>query len=315
MESTAVCINCNEVFAKSSKGYERYGAKKVIPTTQLTVGECLSQFIRIASPITPASKSKKFQGENPRLEDRCVCATCYNILARLAKGQRMMSTAEKEFKSRTNPQGYISHKTCSPRTPAPNKRKLTDRSPVVTPRKNKIPVIDPEKHDKVKKSINVGTVGRPGFKTQICKHIQSGNYKSAFQIMMSKSSRARKQFYAVTANIVKKELNTYYKETKYARNVVSVDVINNFRWHAIIDEAVNKMPVTWNILLSLFVKKRPTNFSAADLLQHIFPIVGNIWMTIMYARFPRTCKLMQSINSIQLFKHGNSHDVSKLVFI
>ena len=95
-------------------------------------------------------------------------------------------------------------------------------------------------------------------------------------------------------------MENYKKSAIIPKQQLSLVNMEGFGWEAAIKEVESGVPCLTRILTCI-VQRSLRSLSTKR------PQVGQLIMTTLFSRFPRTFKFFPQWNSLQLFKHGNSH--------
>ena len=177
-------------------------------------------------------------------------------------------------------------------------RKLIDRTPIRTPRLIKKPNMEeiPE---------NPAHAGRKGFKKTAMKHLTNGNYGTLLNILMTRSDKAFDEITRRLGRLIQVELKLYRKEATMPAMVLSLDNVHQLSWPTILTEIQQSMPLVWVALVNILAPtKNPESVGSQ------VPVLGMIISAALFSRYPTTLKLMPSLFSTMLYKHGNHHAVS-----
>ena len=129
---------------------------------------------------------------------------------------------------------------------------------------------------------------------------------------MEKSDRAFGQITSVLSRLIQKEIAAYRQSATIAKEPLSMENLENLNWWGALSEAEEAMPLVWMFLTNILCPK--SRLSRIDIhgssMGKQVPAMGFLLFTALYSRFPQHFKFFPSLNSVMLFKHGNSHAVS-----
>jgi hypothetical protein len=236
---------------------------------------------------------------------------------KFVRGKKFVEEGSKEFNGRTK-SGYVSKKSEQssdiPGTSDGLKRKLPTRSPFVTPRKVKVQVKSPPRQATVDlpRELLFSQAGRPGFRQRAMKHIENSNYGTAVRLLLSKSDRAFGQITGALDRMIQDEVKSYRKTASIPTEPLSLRNLENLNWQNVLNEAEEALPIFWKFLTSFMCpnsRKIRVDIYANPMVTQV-PALGFVIFSALYSRYPQRFKFFPSLNSIMLFKHGNSHAVS-----
>ena len=303
----SVCVNCVQTFTRSKdqKRIERYSLNKAIPNLNVTVGEALQGVLEHAQSFTPVTKLN--------IGNKCICVPCYQLVVKMAKGRKMVVEASVEFNSRQQPESYLRSKLIV--TPKANpestsrKRKMSDRTPVMTPRSTKKVAQHLDQPEPKRQA------GRKGFKALAVKHINNGNYGTCFRLLMTHSDKAQGMIIGALGKMIHAEVHQYKKNGTLSKRVLTLDCVETLSWPNMLEDAPEHMPIVTSVLSHLLVpaKKAFKLDLNPECIGEKVPVLGMLLSAAMFSRFPTQFKLFPGLVSTMLYKHGNHHAVSKII--
>ena len=154
--------------------------------------------------------------------------------------------------------------------------------------------------------------GRKGFKKTAMKHLTNGNYGTLLKILMTQSDKAFDEITRRLGRLIQVELKLYRKEATMPAMVLSLDNVHQLSWPTILTEIQQSMPLVWVALVNILAPtKKADNLDInPESVGSQVPVLGMIISAALFSRFPTTFKLMPSLFSTMLYKHGNHHAVS-----
>lgn len=303
-DMASICINCSETFklSKDKRRYERYSLDKTIQGTGISVGDALTDFLRIKEPLTPLNRQT--------VHNRCLCLECFSLLVKLTKAKLNYDKSSDEFYSRSKSAAYINEKASKTiktpvSTPHGKKRKLWTRTPTATPRSvKKLATPGEEKYQ---------ALGRKDFKKNAIKHIANGNYGTSLHILLKNSKKARRQTLHVISKVIQAEMKQCKSKATVLKQPLSLDKLESLTWPNLLGDVQPALPFTWTLLSNMMASSSKLHqLSTSQSCGRQVPAMGMVVSTILYCRYPSIFKTVPGLVSTLLFKHGNSHAVSML---
>ena len=291
----STCMNCLENFRRSSdnKRVERYSLNKTIPNFKgMTVKNAVLQYLKWDSI------------DLTRLDDGCLCTACYALLVKLTKGRHMLEESQAAFQSRTKSPSVFAQPRPPTTTPRTLKRKLSQLTPVQTPRSVKRMSVTP-------RSTKKAPTGRKGYKGLAIKHINNGNYGTCFRLLMSKSDKAFNQITKAIGRLIQSEVHTFKGQGSLKNKILSLECLDTLSWSEMLDDVQETMPVVWVLVGNLLASSKQ-QFKLdinPECMGCKVPVLGILISMVFYSRFPASFKMFPSLVSTILFKHGNHHAV------
>ena len=144
-----------------------------------------------------------------------------------------------------------------------------------------------------------------GFRAKVARHIQNGNYFAALNLMTKRSVKMREQLSKIFVKKVRQELRAYNRCAIIPKQRLSFSAMESFDWADVCAELRSGLPCLMFLVTSAL--KRNPNETCED------GQVGHLMLTLLFTKYPKTFKFYPQWNSLQLFKHGTSHVVSRWV--
>ena len=131
-------------------------------------------------------------------------------------------------------------------------------------------------------------------------------------MLLANSDRAFNQIMKTITRMLHKEILFYKEEATIPTQEVSIEKLEKFSWLQVLNEAKEKMPLVWSFLTNLVCPRSAqhrVDITSSPVGKQV-PTVGFLLYTALYSRYPQKFKFFPSLNSVMIFKHGNSHAVS-----
>ncbi|KAL5021045.1 hypothetical protein ScPMuIL_000200 [Solemya velum] len=276
------CINCGNVFERRTKGYMRTPVGSKIGKTSMTYETVLKTELHVDMP--------------PRKTGPFLCTRCASFLGPLAAHRR----AQRGFEESTRPGSYLHGKLSRVRTPAqtPGCVKRFQKPPP-PPWKKKPPQV--LKSTQQRKALHYFSIHK---------------YATALRQLYVCSKAFRKQLIKFIEQQVRLESANICRPNapSILRSLNSREQLEKFSWKAVIAEAELRAPVLLSTLKGASTTKKGANNLTAgkcSTMHSVIPVIGTTLGVLMFTRNPINMKVVQEMNSIQLWLGGCNCEVFK----
>ncbi|XP_070547231.1 uncharacterized protein [Ptychodera flava] len=282
------CVYCGKSFEKDVRGFKRHSFASKVRDTQQTVKDAAEVALDLTSMSPTVSADR-----------RALCNTCYGLLEKIYKRKKETVMYHEELEKRAHQGSYID-------------KKRKRQTPIKTPRKSS------KKYDESQRR-NIETGGRSNinvtkihsFLTRIVELIKRSQYLRAFNLLLQKSKAARRSFFNCVTQKIRHEVHNFLREDTVLKRPMTKNVAADFSWGDILSETRNEMPLLHTVLEAAVTRRLGYDkINVSDTSYGpLVPGLGMVISLILHLHSPKRIKLVQQMNSIQMFKAGVSQKV------
>ncbi|XP_070547234.1 uncharacterized protein [Ptychodera flava] len=279
------CVYCGKSFEKDVRGFKRHSFASKVRDTQQTVKDAAEVALDLTSMSPTVSADR-----------RALCNTCYGLLEKIYKRKKETVMYHEELEKRAHQGSYID-------------KKRKRQTPIKTPRKSS------KKYDESQRR-NIETGGRSNinvtkihsFLTRIVELIKRSQYLRAFNLLLQKSKAARRSFFNCVTQKIRHEVHNFLREDTVLKRPMTKNVAADFSWGDILSETRNEMPLLHTVLEAAVTRRLGYDkINVSDTSYGpLVPGLGMVISLILHLHSPKRIKLVQQMNSIQMFKAGVS---------
>ncbi|KAJ8297377.1 hypothetical protein KUTeg_023908 [Tegillarca granosa] len=291
------CVSCGKDFvrARNRKHYARRSLGSSLNFLKLnkTINDVLVDEFGIV--VTPVSVTKRF-----------VCDDCAKNLAQFSKAKKASQDAKEKFTEKIQPSGYIGRKLSTPgKTPRAVKKLRVSASPLKK--------ASPFKQNKQTASISItdkrltSQISTEYEVFRAIKYLKSRHYAKAFKILIKNRTGAKKALINIVKQEIREEIMRMIKsETSVLKARNSLEQMEQFKWSDIVQELKTICPMLTSVLVSATTtekseKQMGLRFNPGTTA---IPTIGVLASIITYKAKPNKFKLLQQMNSIQMWLSG-----------
>ncbi|XP_070559583.1 uncharacterized protein [Ptychodera flava] len=283
------CVYCGKVFEKQTRGYKRHSFQSKLRGTEQSVQDAAIDVFDLSSPVSPRPA-----------EDRALCNICYGLLEKITKRNKELSEFKDTLEKRAAKGNYF--ETRKRKRPTPT-MEVGSSSHLHAPSPTKLT------HKSARKThVTETRFVRDSFVAKVITLIKRSQYHSAFNLLFSSSKVAKRSFLRFIITKIRQEVRSFLKGDNMLMKTLTRDTAENFSWGSVLEETTNKMPVLQTVLEAAMTTKHSyRKVQVSD--EHNGDLVPGLGMALgllLHLRSPSKIKLVQQMNSIEMYKGGSS---------